>query len=276
MSTTVTDLEQVPEAPRGNLDGQNRLRLVNNAVPAVVIFVLFVTVWEVMTRLGVVGRFTMPSPLELAGALVQLPQEAFFWEAVLITTQEAVLGFLIGAGAGVVLGGVVGSYPVMRRAIHPLLVMFQMLPKPALAPLFVVWFGYGLSSKVMTAAAISFFPVFINTVAGLESIPEQMRLLGRSYGASRWQVLRMIGFPNVLPDTFAGLKTSMSLAVVGAIVAEFVGAQKGMGALLHAFNFQLQLDLAFGVIVYLALLGFALYWIIELVDRRVVIWRGRS
>lgn len=274
MTAGLRDLEAVPQAERPT--GPRRRSLLSDALPAVIILVVLLAIWELMTRAGMVGRFTMPRPIELGRALLRLPGEPFFWEAVAITTQEAVLGFLIGSGLGLLLGGLVGGYAGVRRAFHPLLVMFQMLPKPALAPLFVVWFGYGLSSKVMTAAAISFFPVFINTVAGLEAIPDQMRLLGRSYGASRWQVLTKIGIPNVLPDTFAGLKTGMSLAVVGAIVAEFVGAQKGMGALLAAFNFQLQLDLAFAVIFYLALLGYALYAIVDLVDRRVVIWRGRS
>jgi NitT/TauT family transport system permease protein len=251
-------------------------RGVRSILPAAIILVVIVVAWELMDRAGMIGQFTLPPPIEFARALLLLPQEPFFHEAVVVTAQEAVIGFLIGSSLGLLLGVLVGTYSPVRRALQPLIVMFQMLPKPALAPLFVVWFGYGLGSKVMTAAAISFFPVFINTVAGLASIPEAMILLGRSYGASRRQVIQKIGFPNVLPDTFAGLKTSMSLAIVGAIIAEFVGAEKGMGALLMVFNFQLQLDLAFGVIFYLALLGYVLYSLIDLLDRRVVIWRGRS
>ncbi len=251
-------------------------RVVSALVPALVVFVFVVAIWEVLVRTGMGGEFGLPAPLSVGASVVDLARESYFHEAVWTTALEAAYGFALGASVGFVLGGLIGSFAIVRRTLHPFVVLFQSMPKPALAPMFVVWFGYGMTSKVMTAAAISFFPVLINTITGFEAVPDDMRLLMRSYRTSRWQATRKFVVPDALPAIFAGLKTAASLALVGAIVAEFIGALKGMGSLIQSFNFALQLDLAFAVLVYLSLLGFFFYAAVEFVERRIVFWQEKD
>lgn len=245
-------------------------------VPPIIVLAILLVIWEILVRTGVGGEFGLPHPLSVVGGVANLAGEEYFWEDTWITTVEAVYGFGLGASVGLILGGMTGSFKIIRRTLHPFVVLFQNMPKPALAPLFVVWFGYGITSKVMTAAAISFFAVLINTIAGFDSVTDEMRMLMRSYGTTKWQAIRKFLIPDSLPAIFAGLKTAASLSLVGAIVAEFVGAQDGLGSLIESFNFALQLDLTFAVLVYLALLGFGLFKFVELVEKRVVFWQGRS
>lgn len=251
-------------------------RVSNALVPAIIVLAVLFAIWEILVRTGAGGEFGIPPPVEVVKGIGNLAGEEYFWEAMRITTVEALYGFALGASVGLLFGVLIGSYDLMRRTLNPFVVLFQNMPKPALAPMFVVWFGYGMNSKVATAGAIAFFPVLINTIVGFDSTPDEMRLLMRSYGTSRWQAIRRFVMPDSLPTVFAGLKTAASLALVGAIVAEFIGAFKGLGALVLSFNFALQLDLAFAVLVYLAFLGFVLYAAVELVERRVVFWRGKS
>ena len=245
-------------------------------VPALIVFAVLAAIWEILVRVGAGGEFGIPAPLDVAKGVVELAGEGYFYEALRATTVEALYGFALGASVGLVLGGLIGSFEIVRRTLNPFVVLFQNMPKPALAPMFVVWFGYGMNSKIATAATIAFFPVLINTIVGFDSVAEDMRLLMRSYGTTRWQSVRKFVMPDSLPAIFAGLKTAASLSLVGAVVAEFIGALEGLGALIQTFNFGLQLDLAFAVLVYLSLLGFALYAAVELVERRFVFWKGKS
>jgi len=161
-------------------------------------------------------------------------------------------------------------------AIYPYVILFQSLPKVALAPIFVIWFGFGLASKVIMAATIAFFPVLVNTLTGLEGVNKNAQLLFRGYGASRSLLFRKLSLPEILASVMAGLKTAITLALIGAIVAEFVGAQKGLGILLERFNFQLQMEEAFAVLLYLALMGLVLYLALDVIDRKVIFWKGHS
>jgi len=260
-----------PEASKGSTS-----RVTSTGVPALIVLVVMVAIWDVLVRIGAGGEFGIPPPLDVAKGVVNLAGEKYFYEALRATTVEALYGFALGASVGLALGVLIGSFALVRRTLNPFVVLFQNMPKPALAPMFVVWFGYGMNSKVATAATIAFFPVLINTIVGFDSVADDMRLLMRSYGTTKWQSLRKFIMPDSLPAIFAGLKTAASLSLVGAIVAEFVGSLEGLGTLVQSFNFALQLDLAFAVLVYLSLLGFALYAAVELVERRFVFWKGKS
>jgi NitT/TauT family transport system permease protein len=160
--------------------------------------------------------------------------------------------------------------------VYPYVVLFQSLPKVALAPIFVVWFGFGISSKVIMAGTIAFFPLLVNTHTGLDSVNRNAILLMEGYGASRWLLFWKLSFPEILAAVMAGMKAAITFALIGAIVAEFVGAQKGLGILLERFNFQLQMEMAFAVLLYLALLGLVLYLLVDYVDRRVIFWKGHA
>jgi NitT/TauT family transport system permease protein len=254
--------------------GEMRGYVVAIVLPFLVLPILL-GAWEAVSRTDTVDPIILPPPSEIASASWRLMQEEYFWEAVKITLYETLAGFAIGSAAGLVLGAAIGTVPIVRHVLYPFVIAFQNTPRVALAPLFLTWFGFGLTSKIVMAATICFFPPLINTVVGIDTVDDDARTLLRSFGASRWQTFRKLTLQSSLPMVFAGLKTAMTLALIGAIVAEFVGATKGMGVLINTFNFQLNVAEAFSVIIALSLIGVVLYGVMELLDRRIVFWRDR-
>jgi NitT/TauT family transport system permease protein len=235
---------------------------------------LFLGLWELAAQTELVNPIIVPAASEVFVALVEIVQEEFFWEATKVTLEETLIGFAIGVVGAWVLGTLIGVFRIFRLAFYPLIVAFQITPRIALAPLFLTWFGFGITSKIVMAATICFFPVLINVVVGLDTVDKDARSLMRSFGASRWEEYRKLTLPSSLPIIFAGLKTAMTLALIGAIVAEFVGASEGMGVLIKTFNFQLQVAEGFAVIIALAIIGLILYGITELIENKLVFWRG--
>lgn len=236
--------------------------------------IVFLAVWEGITQSGAVNPIIVPAASEVGEALVSLVQQGYFWENTWITVQETLIGFGAGVFGAWVLGTLIGIFRTMRLAFYPLVIAFQIMPRIALAPLFLTWFGFGITSKIVMAATICFFPVLIGVVVGLENVDKDARSLMRSFGASRWEEYRKLALPSSLPIIFAGIKTAMTLALIGAIVAEFVGGSEGMGVLIKTFNFQLEVASGFAVIVALAVIGLILYGITELIENKLVFWRG--
>ena len=241
-----------------------------------VVFVVVVGTWEILTRAEVFNRFILPRPTAIVDAMTELAVESFFWDAVRVTVTETAAGWALGSIVGFLLGAAIASFTVLRQGLYPYVVLFQGLPKVALAPLFVVWFGFGITSKIVMAAAICFFPLLVNTISGLDSVDDSAKSFMRAYGASKRHVFMKLSLPEALTSAFAGLKTGMSFALVGAIVGEFVGSQEGMGALIATFNFGLQVDSAFAVLVYLTLVGLILYLAIERLEQKIIFWRGHG
>lgn len=229
--------------------------------------------WEVAVRSGAVNPITVPAASETFSALLTIMQTGYFWEATWLTLQETLYGFLLGATAGLVIGALTGTFPFFRTALWPFVVAFQNTPRVALAPVFLTWFGFGMTSKVVMAAVICFFPVVINTVAGLASVDDNARTLFRTYGATTPQTFFRLTLPTAAPVAFAGIKTALTLALLGAIVGEFVGASEGLGVLVKEFNFQLEVAKGFAVVIFLALIGLVLYAFIELVEKRLITWK---
>lgn len=190
----------------------------------------------------------------------------------MITMQEVVYGFAVGAFAGFALGAMVAESTWTRLALYPFLVAFQMIPKVAIAPLFIIWLGYGVSSKVAFTASITFFPVVINTIAGLRSVDAEVLEMMRVFRASRWQTFWQVKLKFALPYLFASLEVAMVLAVIGAIVAEFVGATAGLGYLILQQMHTLETARVFAVLVVLSLLGIVLSWLIRVAARRALFW----
>ncbi|MGB3485794.1 MAG: ABC transporter permease [Mycobacterium sp.] len=232
--------------------------------------------WESAVRIGLASPVILPPPTKVAVRLSELAGEGFFWQATAVTMTETIVGFLIGSVLAWLLGTWVGIVDSARKALYPLLVGVQIMPRVALAPIFLTWFGFGITSKIVMAATICFFPVFINAVVGLETVDRDARTLMRSMGASKLQTYRMLSLPSSMPLIFAGLKTAITLALIGAIVAEFVGASQGMGVLIATFNFQLDVASSFAVIVALMFAGLVLYAIVDIVDRKLVYWRSHT
>jgi NitT/TauT family transport system permease protein len=236
-------------------------------------FILILIVWEAVCRAGMVSPLVLPAPSRIWDGLVILFTAPWFPQHVWYTTAETLIGFFIGGILAIVLGIVMVNLPLFKEVVYPYVVAFQVMPKVVLAPLMITWFGFGIESKIVMAIAISFFPVVINTVVGLESVEENASLLMRSLVASRRQVFWKLAWPTALPSIFAGLKTSLTLALVGALVAEFVTAKEGLGTLITTFSFELKVYLVFACIIVVSVLGLILYGVMEYLERKIVFWR---
>lgn len=238
----------------------------------VISFVVLVGLGEITARMELVSQLILPAPSDIMGAFVDLFRTGIVWEHLQVTVIETILGFVVGAGSGFVLGVLASLASTFRHIATPYVIVLQVTPRVALAPVFLTWFGFGMSSKILLAATICFFPVFINSVTGLRNVDPQAMELFRSLDASRGQLFWHLTLPTALPVVFAGLKTAMTLALIGAIVAEFVGASAGLGLLINTYNFQLSTDYTFAVILLLALIGLFFYGAMELLDRKLIFW----
>jgi NitT/TauT family transport system permease protein len=234
---------------------------------------MMLALWEAVSRAGLVHEFILPAPTLIAGAFVNLMTTGFFVEHLSVTLYETMAGFVIGSGLAFIGGVLLHTFPTLNRVVYPYVIVFQVIPKVALAPIFVTWFGFGLTSKVVMAATISFFPTLVNTIVGLAAVEEEAVLLFRSLVAHRYEAFFKLSLPSALPYVFAGLKTSLTFAFIGAIVGEFVGANHGIGLLIETYNFQLDIPTVFALIVVLSGIGLGLYLAFEAIDRKIVFWR---
>ena len=228
--------------------------------------------WQLFSNLGMINPIMVPAPLDIAVAFSELVTRGYFWQATWVTLQETLYGFGIGVSLGLIIGALTGTFSTFRTAIYPFVIAFQNTPRVALAPIFLTWFGFGITSKVVMAAVICFFPVVINTVAGMSSVGDNAKMLFQSLGASRAQTFFRLTLPGASAVAFAGVKTALTLALLGAIVAEFVGGSVGLGVLIKELNFQLEVAKSFSVVLFLAVIGLVLYALIELLERRLITW----
>jgi len=237
--------------------------------PLIATAVLF-AVWELATRYGGVSSLILPAPSRiLATTIDQFP---VLLHMSIVTVLEFVLGFILGVAVGVPLGALIVYARPVEMAIYPLLVAFQTIPKAAIAPILIVWLGTGMTSKVLIAFAISFFPIVVDTIIGLRSAAPETIYLARAMGATQFQIFWHVRFPNALPAIFGGLKVASTLAVIGAIVGEFVSSDEGLGYLVLVANGDLNTRLVFACVFVLTVLGLAFYFIIEALERIFVSW----
>jgi NitT/TauT family transport system permease protein len=271
MTTDVLETEVLVQAPPGRL--RRRLR---GPLGALVIFLIVLGVWIWAVETEVVHRVILPAPGEVATAFFVTFTEAFFYEHLWVTVQEVLIGFVIGVVLGFSLGALFGVSSFAREVSYAFIVAFQGLPKIVLAPVFITAFGFGMMSKVVMAVVISFFPVLINTMSGLMTVDQEAVRLMRSLTASRKDVFFKLSVMHAMPSIFAGVKTSLTLALIGAIVGEFVGARAGLGFLLHSYSYQLQVDRVWAITIILGLIGIILYVVIEWADKKIVFWSSHG
>jgi len=245
---------------------------VRNASLRVLLLIASLAVWEGAVRALRVPAFILPPPSQVGAALYRGSVSGIYLQHLWITLAETLLGFLLGSVVAFVVGTAIAASPRTEYFLYPYIVMFQSMPKVALAPLVVVWFGLGLTSKVVSAALISFFPLLVNTIAGLRSAEEDRVDLMRSLAASELQIFRMLRLPSALPFIMAGLEVAMVFSLVGAIVAEFVGAEAGLGMLIQSRNFSMDVAGEFAILFILAVLGLLLNAALVSVRRRVLFW----
>ncbi|HEY3150259.1 MAG TPA: ABC transporter permease [Candidatus Binatia bacterium] len=243
-----------------------------NVALTILLFCSSIIVWELIVRVFEVPTFIFPAPSKVAMALWRGFASGLYQKHLSHTLLETVLGFLLGSALGFFLGTAVALNRHVEYFFYPYIVMFQSLPKVALAPLIVVWFGLGLKSQVINAALVAFFPLLVNTMVGLKSADEDRLNLMRSLAASESQIFWMLRLPNALPFVMAGLDVAMIFALIGAIVAEFVGARAGLGMLIQSMNFNMDVSGQFSVLLILSIVGLLLNRCILLIRRRILFW----
>lgn len=246
---------------------------------SILVFAALVLAWEFSVYLLSLPAFLIPTPSGIAEGLWRGLSSGLYVTHLWVTLAEIVSGFLIGSAIGFVLGTLIALNRTIAYFLKPYVLVFQMIPKVALLPVIVLWFGLGMGSKIVAAAIICFFPVLVNTIAGLNAADSERVDLLRAMGASQLQVFRMLRLPTAAPYLFAGLEIAITFALIGAIVAEFLGAEAGLGMLMQSMNFNMDVAGNFSVIVVLSIVGVTLTSIITLVRRRVLFWeedRNRS
>jgi len=244
---------------------------VTGYLPAVVFLLMLVAAWQVFVDVAHVSDFVLPAPL------VILKTTLHYFPLMLrhtwTTTYEIGLGFIIGNAIAVVMALLIVNSSLIEKAFYPLLIASQTIPKVAIAPLFIIWFGSGITPKVVITAVICFFPTVVNTVQGLKATDENAIDLLRLVAASRLQVFTKLQFPNALPYFFAGLKISIALAVIGAIIGEWVGANSGLGYVILYSTQTLRTDFLFSALLLISVLGVLLYGVVVLLER-LFSWRA--
>jgi len=229
-------------------------------------------IWELVVDYFAVPSYVVPAPSAVFSALYVGIVRLIYVKNAWVTIEETLLGFAAGTSLAFLLGTAVALSRRVEYFLYPFITMFQALPKVALGPLIILWFGIGLQSKVVLAALIAFFPLMVNTIVGLRSADEDRVNLIRSLDASEAQIFWMLRLPGALPFIMAGLEVAMIFALIGAIVAEFVSAQAGLGVLLNSLNFSGDVAGMFSILLLLAVIGLALNQVIAIARRRVLFW----
>ncbi len=237
-------------------------------------FVVLLVAWQVLVVAFRVPEYILPAPSQFLARVVSDYQ--LLWLHGLWTGSEVLMGFALAVVVSIPLALLIASVPVVERALYPLIVFFQLVPKIAIAPLFIVWFGFGPAPKVLLTFLLCFFPVLVDSMSGFKSIDPRLFYLARSMGATRWQTFHYIRLPAALPFIFSGLKVSAVFAVTAAIVGEFVGANAGLGYLLLRGSSYLDTSLMFAVLVVLSLMGLALSYAVEGAEHMIMPWRRQD
>jgi NitT/TauT family transport system permease protein len=248
-------------------------RIVRRILPWAVTFGLL-ALWELVCRIFQVPQFILPPPSAVAAAMVQ-------YDTVIIdnagwTLLTTLIGFGIAIVCGVLLGLAIGASALVYSGIYPVLVGFNSIPKVALVPVFVIWFGIGTVPAILTAFALSFFPIAVNVATGIATVEPEMRDVLRALGASEREILLKAGIPRSLPYLFASLKVAMTLAFVGSVISETVASNRGIGYLMLAASSRFQVSLVFAGVAAVALMGIAMYAICVVFEQRMVYWAYRS
>jgi ABC-type nitrate/sulfonate/bicarbonate transport system permease component len=240
---------------------------------AAALLLLLAGAWEAYARVGPVDNFVLPAPSEIGQAMWD--DRGLLWENLLVTAQEVVLGLALALVAGAGLAIALHFSRTLRRALYPLLVGTQAVPIVTVAPLLVVWFGFGLMPKLIIVALVCFFPIVVTTLDGLRSIdPEQHKLL-RTLGASRWQAFRWAEAPAALPAALSGAKIAVAVGGIAAVFAEYSGSESGLGHLLLQATPQLETALAWAAVVVLAALAVFCFALLAVAERRLAPWAHR-
>ncbi|MFC0273861.1 ABC transporter permease [Metabacillus herbersteinensis] len=229
------------------------------------LFVCLLIAWEGLA--STMSELVLPAPSVVFFTLWEGLKSGYFLPHIVITTSEVGLGLLVGSTLGFVTGILMGEVNFLRRLLLPYVIASQAVPKLALAPVFILWFGFGMTSKVVITALICFFPLLENTITAIQYVDPKKQELFRVLGATRWQTLTRLKLPSGLPGIMAGFRVAVVMAVVGAVVGEFIGASQGLGALIIASQGMMDTPLMFAILVLLTLMGIFLYQLVCLIEK---------
>ncbi len=265
--TTITETPDVTK-----LKSNPIFKALGAVPPAVWTLIILVIFWELSVQIGQIPAYILPAPSAIGAEF------ATYWQRLLpnagVTLSEVLLGFVCAVLVGVPLSVLITYSRLIEKAIYPLIVASQTIPKVAIAPLLLTWFGYGLTPKIVIVVLLSFFPIVINTVMGLKSASAEMIYLARSMGASGWQLFCKFRLPQALPSLFAGLKLATVMSVIGAIVAEFIGADKGLGYLILVAGANFNITRQFAAIILISVMGIIFFVVLEQLERFVIPWKA--
>jgi len=238
-----------------------------------VVAVTLLAMWYAVVEWGNYPSYILPSPTEVLRKATTVAGDGSLWRHMRVTAFEVMAGLALGVSAAVTVGYFLGRWEWLERVLSPFVVAAQSVPMVALAPLLIIWFGFGLLSKVLVCAVIVFFPMMVATIVGLRSVPTNLLDLMHVLRASEWQILVKLRIPAALPVLFGGLRLSVTLAVVGAVVGEFVGADRGLGFLVGLGKGLFDTPLMFVALAALMLMAMGLYSGVLVIERRLLSWR---
>lgn len=268
MADATTDIQ-----PRWSLPRLNAQLTLSSLAPWIFLFTIFL-IWEVSVHLFGIPEFVLPAPTTIMAS-------AWEWHELILqnafhTMLTTLAGFAFAVAFGVAAGIAVGSSSLVYKGVYPALIGFNSIPKVAVVPILVIWFGIGTVPAVLTAFLISFFPILVNVATGLATVEPELRDVLRALGASRWQIIRKVGLPRVLPYFFASLKVAITLAFVGTITAETIASSSGIGYMMLVASSRFEVSLAFAGLLVTSLMGVSMYWISAAIEKRTTKWATRD
>ena len=247
------------------------MSLVLRVLAPLLLLAVGIAVWEWRVKAEDTPSWFLPAPSLIGRTLID--DRGLLADHAWVTLREVLIGFAIALAAAILLAVLIHASEVLERAIYPIVIASQAVPIVALAPLLLVWFGYGLTPKVIVTALVAFFPITVGAVDGLHSADRETLNLLRTYGASRLRRFTMVNVPSALPALFSGMRIGVAIAVIGAVFGEYVGANSGLGYLMNVSSARLQTERVFAAIVVLATMAITLFALVALLERRVLRWR---
>lgn len=235
-----------------------------------IVFAILLLLWEFGVKLFGIKEYLLPPPTRVWVEF--LKRAPAVMDAAYVTSRQLLAGYLLSILVSVPLALVVARSRFVEQSIYPVVVFLQIIPKIAIAPLFIIWLGFGFAPKVIIVFLLCFFPIVVASVAGFKSVDPEIADFARTTGASEWKLFRTIQLPQALPDIFTGLKVGAALSATAAIVAEFVAADRGLGYLLLQYNGQFETAMVFAIIIILSVIGLAVYYAVELIERLAIPW----
>jgi NitT/TauT family transport system permease protein len=236
------------------------------------LFVLIIAVWEISIYMFKVPQMILPRPIEIVNAMIDGFARGYFQKHLAVTAQEVLFGYVLGVTLGIALGAPIALSRTFEILVYPYVLALQTMPKIALAPLMMIWVGFGIESKIIITMIVAIFPVLVNVVVGLRAVDPDRIALIRSLKGGVWEEFLWVRLPSAAPYIFAGMKTAVVLSLLGAIAAEFVGAEAGLGYLMSQLMFKLDTPGVFAILVLLAAIGVSLYMVADWAHRKIVFW----